>query len=172
MRRLFLLVCLIAAGALAAQAEPFRFPKTGKHAFRVNLPKGWNTRTDTRGGMLLVPPYRHAMIYLGIVVDDKLRNQPDSAVADEVAKTVGIEHIDHEGRARVTGSHGTPIYRGTAFSGMMPAEHGFARKAKIMIFPLEPNTWAQVWTVTQPGMNAVESDAFDKVLNGITLTSE
>jgi hypothetical protein len=172
MRRFFLLVCLIAASVLTAQADAFRFPKTGKHAFRVNLPKGWKTRMDTRGGMLLVPPYQHAMIYLGIVVDDNLRNQPDSAVAGEVAKTVGIEHINHEGRARVTGSHGTAIYRGTAFSGMMPAERGFARKAKIMIFPLEPNTWAQVWTVTQPGMNSVESNALDKVLNGITLTSE
>jgi hypothetical protein len=175
MRRLVVLLCIVggmAAGRLTAHADAFRFPKTGKHAFRVELPKGWNTKVDTRGGLLVVPPFQHAMIYLGIVVDDKLRNQPDRAVADEVAKTVGIEHIDNESRARVTGPNGAAIYRGTAFSGMMPAEHGFARKAKIMIFRLEPNTWAQVWTVTQPGMNAVESDALDKVLNGITLTSE
>lgn len=162
----------VTAGGLAAHAEAFRFPKKGKHAFHVNLPKGWNTKVDTRGGLLLVPPYQHAMIYLGIVVDDKLRNQPDRAVADEVAKTVGIEHIDSEGRARVTGSNGAAIYSGAAFSGIMPAKHGFARKAKIMIFRLEPNTWAQMWIVTQPGMNAVESNALDQVLNGITLTSK
>jgi hypothetical protein len=175
MRRLVVLVCIIVGvtvDGLVAHADAFRFPKTGKHAFRVELPKGWNTKTDTRGGLLLVPPYQHAMIYLGIVVDDKLRNQLDRAVADEVAKTVGIEHIDYEGRARVTGSNGAGIYRGTAFSGILPAEHGFARRAKIMIFRLEPNTWAQVWIVTQPGLNAVESDALDQVLNGITLTSK
>jgi hypothetical protein len=175
MCRVLMLLCLIGgltAGGLTAHADEFLFPKTGKHAFRVDLPKGWKTRLDKRGGMLLVPPYQHAMIYLGIVVDDKLRNQPDRAVADAFAKIVGIEQINREGGARVTSANGTAIYRGTAFSGTMPAEHGLARRAKIMIFRLEPNTWAQVWTVTQPGMNAVESDALDRVLNRITLTSD
>jgi hypothetical protein len=41
-----------------------------------------------------------------------------------------------------------------------------------VIFPLEPNTWAQAWTVTQPGMNPVEYKAVDRVLNNITLTTE
>jgi hypothetical protein len=170
-----MLLCLVAgvaAGGLAAHADAFRFPKTGKHAFRVDLPKGWKTNTDKRGGMLLVPPNHHAMIYLAILVDDKLRNQPDSAVAGEVAKIAGIEHIDSRGPAHVSDPTGTTFYKGTAFNGMMPAKHGFARTAKIVIIRLEPNIWAQVWIVTQPGMNAVESGALDRVLNGITLTTD
>lgn len=162
----------VAAGGLAAHANEFRFPKTGKHGFRVNLPKGWQSNADTRGGLLLVPPDQHAMIYIAILVDDKLRDRPDSAVAGEVAKVAGIEHIDSQGPAQISDPNGTVFYKGTAFYGTMPAKHGFARKAKIVIVRLEPNTWAQVWTVTQPGMNAVESDALDQVLNGITLTSE
>ena len=50
-------------------------------------------------------------------------------------------------------------------------KRGLARTAKIMIFRLKSNTWAQVWVVTQPGMNAVETDAIDQVLNRITLTT-
>jgi hypothetical protein len=175
MGRLSKLLCLIAgvaAGGLAAHADAFRFPKTGKHAFRVDLPKGWKTNTDKRGGMLLVPPNHHAMIYLAILVDNKLRNQPDSAVAGEVAKIAGIEHIESRGPVHLSDPKGTKSYKGSAFSGMMPAKRGFARTAKIVIIRLGPNTWAQVWTVTQPGMNAVESDALDRVLNDITLTTD
>jgi hypothetical protein len=175
MRRLVVLLCImvgVTAGGLAADADAFRFPKTGKHAFHVNLPKGWQSKVDTRGGMLLVPPHPHAVIYIAILVDDKLRNQPDSAVAAEVGKTGGVQHINQQGPAQVSNPAGTAFYKGTAFHGELPASHGLARKAKIVIFHLEPNTWAQVWIVTQPGLNAVESDAIDQVLNGITLTSK
>jgi uncharacterized protein YhbP (UPF0306 family) len=115
------------------------------------------------------------MIYLAILVDDKLRGQPVSAVAAQVAKSVGVETFDKEEPARMTDPQGA-ILRGTAFYGKIsekiPEQRGLARKAKIVIFPLEPNTWAQAWTVTQPGMNPVEYKAVDRVLNAITLTSE
>ena len=180
MRRLCLLLCLIGAvadGALPAQAAALRFPPTGKHAFLIDLPKGWQTKTDARGGLLLIPPSQsqHAMIYLGILVDDKLRGQPVSAVAAQVAKSVGVESFDKEEPARMTDSQGA-VLRGTAFYGKIsekiPEQRGLSRKAKIVIFPLEPNTWAQAWTVTQPGMNPVEYKAVDRVLNNITLTTE
>ena len=173
MRRLVLLLCVLAAGALPAQAAALRFPPTGKHAFLIDLPKGWQTKTDTRGGLLLIPPApsQHAMIYLGILVDDKLRGQPVSAVAAQVAKSVGVETFDKEEPARMTVSSGA-VLRGTAFYGKIPEKRGLARKAKIVIFPLEPSTWAQAWIVTQPGMNSVEYKAFDRVLNNITLTTE
>ena len=176
MRRLVLLLCVLAAGALPAQAKALRFPPTGKHVFLVDLPKGWQTKTDARGGLLLIPPSQsqHAMIYLGILVDDKLRGQPVSAVAAEVAKSVGVETFDKEEPARMTDPQGA-ILRGTAFYGKIsekiPEQRGLARRAKIVIFPLEPNTWAQAWTVTQPGMNPVEYKAVDRVLNAITPVS-
>src|ERR1017187_1183999 len=173
MRRLVLLLCVLAAGALPAQAKALRFPPTGKHVFLIDLPKGWQTKTDARGGLLLIPPSQsqHAMIYLAILVDDKLRGQPVSAVAAEVAKSVGVETFDKEEPARMTDPQGA-VLRGTAFYGNIPERRGLSRKAKIVIFPLEPNTWAQAWTVTQPGMNPVEYKAVDQVLNNITLTTE
>jgi len=176
MRRLCLLLCLmgaVAAGAPPAQADAVRFPQTGKHAFLVDLPKGWRTKTDARGGLLLIPPSQtqHAMIYLGILVDDKLRGQPLSAVAAEAAKSAGVATFDKEEPARMTDPQGAVI-RGTAFYGKIPEKRGHSRKARIVIFPLEPNTWAQAWTVTQPGMNSVEYKAVDRVLNSITLTAD
>ena len=176
MRRLCLLLGLIgtvAAGGLAAQASEFRFPQTGKHAFRVDLPKGWRTKPDARGGLLLIPPSQsqHTMIDLGILVDDKLRGQPVSAVAAAVAKSAGVATFDKEEPARMTVPAGG-VLRGTAFYGKIPEKRGLSRKAKIVIFPLEPNTWAQAWTVTQPGMNPVEYKAVDQVLNSITITTE
>jgi len=176
MRRLCLLLCLIgavAAGALPARAAALRFPPTGKYSFLIDLPKGWQTKTDARGGLLLIPPSQsqHAMIYLGILVDDKLRGQPVSAVAAQVAKSVGVVAFDKEEPARMTVPSGA-VLRGTAFYGKIPEPRGLSRKAKIVIFPLEPSTCAQAWIVTQPGMNSVEYKAVDRVLNNITLTSE
>jgi hypothetical protein len=173
MRRLVLLLCVLAAGALPAQAKALRFPLTGKHAFLIDLPKGWQTKTDARGGLLLIPPSQsqHAMIYLAIIVDDKLRGQPVNAIAAAAAKSVGVETFDKEEPARMTDPTGA-VLRGTAFYGQIPEPRGLSRKAKIVIFPLEPNTWAQAWTVTQPGMNPVEYKAIDQVLNNITLTTE
>jgi hypothetical protein len=173
MRRLVLLLCVLAAGALTAQAAALRFPQTGKHAFLVDLPKGWQTKTDARGGLLLIPPTQsqHTMIYLTILVDDKLRGQPVSAVAAAAAKTAGVETFDKEEPARMTDPQGA-VLRGTAFYGNIPEQRGLSRKAKIVIFPLEPNTWAQAWTVTQSGMNPVEYKAVDQVLNNISLTTE
>jgi hypothetical protein len=169
MRRLSIFLCLIGSMVLAlpAQAERFRFPPTGKYAFRIDLPRGWTTKTDKLGGMLLIPPNQYAVVYLSIIVDDKLRNQPNSVVAAKQAKIVGIESIDSHEPARI--SDGRTIFRGTAYYGKMPEKRGFARKAKIVIIKLTPNTWAQVWTVTQPGMNPVEANALDNALNAITL---
>ena len=118
MRRLVLLVGLIAAVAAgAAHAGALRFPAAGKHAFQVDLPKGWRSKTDKRGGLLLVPPYPHALIYIGILADDKYRDQPDSAVAGEVAKIAGIEQIEGQGPARISDPKGAVFFRGTAFNG-------------------------------------------------------
>ena len=174
MRRLVLLLGLIAAAAaLPAQAAEFRFPKTGKYAFLVDLPKTWRTKPDARGGLLLIPPApsQHAMIYLGIIVDEKLRGQPVEAVAAASAKTAGVETFDKQEPARMT-IPGGAVIRGTAFYGKVPERRGLYRKARIVVFPLEANTWAQAWTVTQPGMNQVEYEAVDRVLNSITLTRE
>ena len=46
----------------------------------------------------------------------------------------------------------------------------YERKAKIVLVRLAPDTWAQQWIVTQPGMNYVELNALNKTLDGITLT--
>ena len=94
------------------------------------------------------------MIYLGIIVDEKLRGQPVSAVAAAAAKTAGVVTFDKEEPARMTVPSGAMI-RGTAFYGkILPEKRGLSRKARIVIFPLAPDTWAQAWTVTQPGMNS------------------
>jgi hypothetical protein len=98
-----------------------------------------------------------------------------SAVAAAAAKSAGVATFDKEEPARMTDPQGAVI-RGTAFYGKIaekiPEKRGLSRKARIVIFPLEPNTWAQAWTVTQPGMNPVESKAVDRVLNSITLTAD
>jgi hypothetical protein len=176
MNRFFFHLCLIgaiAAGVSAAHAEAFRFPKTGKHAFLLDLPRGWHTKTDMRGGLLLIPPaqYQHAMLYLDIVIDDKLRGQADAAVAAEVAKSVGVKAFDKQEPALITDAKGA-VHRGTMFYGKIPEKRGLSRWGKIAIFPLAPNTWAQAWMVTQPGMNYVEYDALEQVLNHIMLTGE
>jgi hypothetical protein len=173
MRRLVLLLGLIGAVvAGAAHADALRFPQNGKHAFQVDLPKGWRSKADTSGGLLLVPPYPHAVIYIGILTDDKYRDQPDSAVAGEVAKIAGIKRIDSQGPARISDPTGAVFYRGTMFNGDIPAKRGLARKAKIVLVRLKPNVWAQIWIVTQPGIDAVEFAALDRVLGGLTLISE
>ena len=176
MRRFLLLVlCLAAVGALPARAgaAEFRFPQTGKHAFLVDLPKGWRTKSDAKGGLLLIPPAtnQHAMLYLSILVDDALRGKPLDAVAAAAAKSAGVESFDKEEPARITDAKGT-VRRGTAFYGKVPEKHGLSRKAKIVIVPLGPDTWAQTWIVTQPGMNSVEYSALDAVLNSLTLAGE
>jgi hypothetical protein len=171
MRRFFLLLTLIAlAATLPAQAKVLRFPQDGAHAFRLDLPPGWRTTTDKRGGLLLVPPDDHAMIYLAIVADDKLRGHPDSAVVAKVSQIAGIAMDDKQEPERITAADGARIIRGTAFYGTLPAKHGLARRARIVLFKLAPDTWAQVWTVTQPGMNAIETAALAKVLDSLTLT--
>jgi hypothetical protein len=175
MRHFFILLSLIAALAFAAvpaRAETLRFPQTGAHAFQVHLPQGWKSTTDKRGGLLLVPPDNHALIYLAILKDDKLRGAPESTVAGQVAKIAGIVMDDKQDPERMAGPNGAVLYRGMAFHGIMPAKHGLARRAKIVLFRLAPNTWAQVWTVQQPGMNAIETATLEKVLNDLTLTSK
>jgi len=173
MRRFVLLLALMGAVAAGgAHADAFRFPQTGKHAFKVELPKGWRSKTDGRGGLLLVPPYAHALIYIGILANDKYRGQSDSAVAGEVAKIAGIDQIESQGPARISDPTGAVFFRGVAFNGRIPAKRGLVRKARIVLVRLQPNVWAQVWIVTQPGINAVENAALDQVLNGLTLISK
>jgi hypothetical protein len=176
MYRVLVVICLVSTvtvGGLAAHANEIRFPKTGKYAFRISVPTGWQAKTDTRGGLLLVPPgQQHAMIYASILVDNKFSGTSDSAVAADVARIAGIRSFYKQDHARISDPTGAVYYRGKIFYGTMPAKRGLARKAKIAIFRLEPNTWAQVWVVTQAGMNPTETDALDHVLNSITLTTD
>ena len=165
MYRLLLLLSVAAIAAVAPPAQAFRFPETGKHAFQVNLPPGWKTTVDTRGGMLLVPPDNHAMVYIAILVDDTLRGQPISAVAEAVAKIAGIKQIERLEPAQLSD------LPGTAFYGEIAVKPRYARQAKIVIVPLTPNTWAQEWIVTQPGMNAAQRHALAQVIDGIELTT-
>lgn len=166
MRRFILLLSVIAAAALPAQADSIRFPKSGQHAFRVELPKGWKSTADKRGGLLLVPPDNHAMIYLAILTGDKFRQATDSAVAGDAAKLAGIERIDSQAPAQISDR------TGTAFFGELREKRGFARKAKIVLVRLAPDAWAQEWIVTQPGMNSVERRSLERALRGITLAGE
>jgi hypothetical protein len=172
MRRLFFLLVLIAFAAPPALAKPLRFPHNGGYGFKLDLPQGWNTTTDKRGGLLLVPPDNHGLIYLAIVTDEKLRGDPERAVAGHVAKIAGIDMDDKQDTERITATDGVWVIRGTAFYGTLPAKHGLARRARIVLFKLAPDTWAQVWTVTQPGMNVRETAALAKVLNSISLTTQ
>ena len=178
MRRLALLLLVVALGAMSApilpaRAAEMRFPKTGKYAFLLDLPRGWVTRTDAKGGLLLIPPAesQHAMLYLGILTDDNLRGKPLDAVAAQAAKPSGVESFDKQEPARITDAKGA-VHRGTAFYGQVPEKKGHFRKAKIIVIPLADNTWAQAWIVTQPGMNYVEYNKLDAVLASITLAAE
>jgi hypothetical protein len=176
MYRFLAVFCLVGAMlivGLFAHANEIRFPNTGKYTFRVTVPKGWQTKTDTRGGLLLIPPgQQRAMIYLSILVANNFRGQLDSVVAADVARVAGIQSFSKQEPARISDPTGATFYKGTAFYGTMPAKRGLARKAKIVIFRLEPNTWAQIWVVTQAGMNPAETDALDQVLNRITLATD
>lgn len=163
-RLLFSLIAL--AAVLPAQAKEFRFPKSGKHAFQIDLPKGWKSSADERGGLLLVPPDNHAMIYLAVLTGDKYRAATDSAVAGDVAKLAGIERIDSQAPAQISERNGT------AFFGELREKRGLARKAKIVLVRLAPDAWAQEWIVTQAGMNSVERQALERAVAGITLASE
>lgn len=171
MRRLFL-VFLLAAAALPAQAKLVHFPQSGAYRFNFDLPDGWRTAADKRGGLLLVPPHDHALIYLAIVAEEKWRGRSNSAVVQAVSQIAGVVMNEKEEPERITAADGARIIRGTAFYGTMPAKHGLARRVRIVLFKLAPDTWAQVWTVTQPGMNARETAALSNVLNSIALSSQ
>ena len=168
MRRFVLALTLIALAA-SAQAAELRVPKSGPYAFRVTVPKGWHSRYDALGGLLMVPPAasQHAMLYLAILTDAKYRGQPPSMVAAEVAKLAGIETIDSQKPATIAGREGTAY-----FGNIVKKAPRYERKAKIVLVRLAPDTWAQQWIVTQPGMNYVETNALNKALDGITLTRE
>jgi len=161
MRRL--LLALIVMAALPAQAETIRYPKLGAHAFSIELPRGWKSTTDKRGGLLLVSPDNHAMIYLSILTGEQFRGQPESAVAGDVAKLAGIRQIEAQAPAQIADLNGT------AYFGELADKPGFARKAKIVLVRLAPDVWAQQWIVTQAGMNAVERASLERALAGISL---
>ncbi len=174
MRRVLTLTLLALVSAFAhdaAIAKQVRFPATGKHGFTLDLPKGWHTKTDEKNGMLLIPPAvaQHAMVYVGFIADDALRGKPLDAVADKAGVAAGVKSFDKQEDARVTDAKGGALHRGTAFYGNIPEKRGHTRRAKIVIIPLEPGTWAQVWTITQPGMNSVEYKALDHVLESLTV---
>jgi hypothetical protein len=174
MRRLVLPMLLLAVlAALPAQAAEFRFPKYGRYAFLVDLPRGWVTKADAKGGLLLIPPAeaQHAMLYLGIVTDDSLRGKPLETVALQAGKLSGVETFDKQEPARITDRKGA-VHHGIAFYGNVPEKKGRVRKARIVIIPLADNTWAQTWTITQPGMGYVEYNALDRVLNSLTLAGD
>jgi hypothetical protein len=153
----------------AAAAAELRVPKSGRYAFHVTVPKSWVAKYDTRGGLLMVPPAasQHAMLYLAVLTDQKYRGQSDSVVAAEVAKLAGIAAIDSQKPAQISGRDGI-AYVGT----IVKKAPRYERKAKIVLVKLAPDTWAQQWIVTQPGMNYIELNALNKALDGITLTSE
>ena len=173
MRRFLLVLCLIAVGGLPARAAEVRFPKYGRYAFLVDLPRGWVAKPDAKGGLLLIPPAnaQHALLYLGILVDDTLRGKSLEAVAAQAAKPSGVETFDKQEPARITDAKGA-VHHGIAFYGNVPEKKGHARKAKIVVIPLADNTWAQTWTVTQPGMGYVEYNALDRVLSSLTLAGD
>lgn len=171
--RLLLALAFVPAAVAAAPAKELRYPPDGKYAFTIDLPASWKTKTDTRGGLLLIPPaqQQHTFIYLGIINDEKSRGQTAEAVAADVGKIAGVKKFDKQEPARVTDAKGA-VHRGTAFYGKLEGQRGLARRARIVILPLAPATWAQVWTVSQPGTNSVEYKALDKVLNSLTLVSK
>jgi hypothetical protein len=162
MRRLLLSLIVLAA-ALPARGESIRFPKLGAHAFQVELPRGWKSTADKRGGLLLVSPDNHAMIYLSILTGEQFRGRPESAVAGDVAKLAGISQIEAQAPAQIAD------LKGTAYFGELREKKGYARKAKIVLVRLAPDVWAQQWIVTQAGMNAVERAALERALAGISL---
>ena len=83
----------------------------------------------------------------------------------------GVEKFDKQEPARITDAKGT-VHRGAAFYGNVPEKKGRFRKAKIVVVPLAGNIWAQAWIVTQPGMDYVEYNKFDAVLDSLTLASD
>jgi hypothetical protein len=162
-----LLVSGLLAFAAAALATELRVPKDSPYAFHVTVPKGWHSNYDAFGGLLMVPPApsQHAMIYLAVLKSEKYRNQTDSVVAADVARLAGIEKIESQKPAKISGRDGT-AYFGT----IVKKAPRYERKAKIVLLRLAPDTWAQQWVVTQPGMNYVELNALNKTLDAITLT--
>jgi len=184
MRRLLPLLALLFAAALGvlaltpARAAELRFPKTGAKAFHIDLPDNWRTRTDAHGGLLLIPPAgeQHGLLYLALIADDAVRAEAGIAgaarIAQAAAKPVGIVLDGSEAPARVTDPQERTVFHGMAFTGTMPAKRGYARAVRMVIIRVTPDTWAQVMTVKQPGMNAAETAALDRVLNDITLTAQ
>lgn len=166
----FVVLLLLLAVALPAQARELRVPPEGKYALIVDLPRGWQARTDKLGGVLVIPPapQQHAMLYLGIVQDAALRGASDETVAAKVGRLAGVTAFDKQEPARITDRNGR-VHAGTMFTGKVPEKRGRARQAKIVIVPLAPDTWAQAWTVMQAGMNHVEAAKLDKVLNSVVL---
>jgi hypothetical protein len=173
MRRLVLVLCLVVFGAASTGAAELRFPKTGKHAFLVDLPRGWHTKTDAKGGLLLIPPAtsQHAMLYLGIFTDNALRNAELGAVALAAAKPSGLDHFSTKEPARITDQKGV-VHHGTAFIGKVPEKNNMFRRAKIIIIPLTPGVWAQAWVVSQYGASPHELRVLEAVLDSLTLANE
>jgi hypothetical protein len=162
-----LLVSGLFAFAAAAQAAELRVPKDSPYAFHVTVPKGWHSKFDAFGGLLMIPPApsQHAMIYLAVLKSEKYRNQSDSVVAADVARLAGVEKIESQKPAKISGRQGTAY-----FGIIVKKAPRYERRAKIVLLRLAPDTWAQQWVVTQPGMNYVELNALNKTLDAITLT--
>jgi hypothetical protein len=181
--RLFVGRFLMAAAVVAlaftpARAAELRFPKTGAKALHIDLPENWRTRADTRGGLLLVPPAgeQRGLLYLALIADDAARTEPGTSgaarIAQGVARPAGIVLDGKQEPARVTDPTGRTVFHGMAFTGTMPAKRGYARAVRMVIIRVTGDTWAQVMIVKQPGMNAAELAALDRVLNGITVTAQ
>jgi hypothetical protein len=171
MRRLAFALLLLAA--LPAQARELRVPPHGKYALVVDLPHGWQAKTDKLGGVLVIPPavHQHAMLYLGILHDAALRGATEDAVAAKVGHLAGVTQFDKQEPARITDRKGR-VHAGIMFTGKVPEKRGRSRQAKVVIVRLAPDTWAQAWTVMQAGMNYVEAAKLDQVLNSVVLAIE
>jgi hypothetical protein len=176
MRIAALLMLLLAAWP--AQARELRVPASGVPALTLDLPRGWQTKPDKAGGVLLIPPAgsQHVMLYVGILHDDELKGAMDVAVAAKAGRAAGVTGFDKQEPARVTDAKGV-VHRGTAFHAKVPEKgaaqkRGLFRRAKIVIIPLGPGVWAQAWTVAQPGAGPSELRAVEAVLDSITLVRE
>ena len=141
-------------------------PKNSPYAFHVTVPKGWHSKYDAFGGLLMVPPAasQHAMLYLAVLKSEKYRNQSDASSPPTSPASPASRAIESQKPAKISGRDGI-AYFGT----IVKKAPRYERKAKIVLVRLAPDTWAQQWIVTQPGMNYIELNALNKALDGITL---
>jgi hypothetical protein len=140
MIRLAAALCLtlgLATVATTARLEELRVPPQGPHAFAVTVLKGWHGHADAAGGLLLTPPpaSQHVMIYLAVVTD--------AAAARMLASPAGVDKIEaiEGGQPALLGGRNA-----IAFTGRLASKRPrFARRVRIVLVRLAPDTVAQQW---------------------------